>query len=186
MKYRVIKNDEQYFEYANRLEVLVNNGLNSQEAIDEYELLYLLIRTWDDQHRLTPEMDPVEFIKSLMEDHNFKQTDLVEIAGVGKSTISEILNYKKRMSKNVIRNLANHFKIQQEALNKPYRLEGEGLTDEIESKYSPELKTKTDNTVSYDESEELDDIKEYRKANKHKGDTIPFDQAFEKIENSPQ
>ena len=33
-----------------------------------------------------------------MEDHDLKQTDLVECARVGKSTISEILNYKKRMS----------------------------------------------------------------------------------------
>jgi len=75
----------------------------------------------------------------LMEDHGLKQTDLVEIAGVGKSTISEILNYKKKMSKKVIRNLANHFNIQQEALNKPYRLEGEGLTNDYESKFSSKV-----------------------------------------------
>ena len=154
MKYKVIKSDEQYFEYTKRLEELVSNGLGSQEDIDEYELLYLLIRAWDDQHRLAPEMDPVEFIKSLMEEHGLKQTDLIEIAGVGKSTISEILNYKKRMSKNVIRNLANHFKIQQEALNKPYRLEGEGLTNDYESTFSPKVEAKVGNTVSYDESVE--------------------------------
>lgn len=130
LKYKVIKSDEQYFGYAKRLEELVSNGLVSQEAIDEYELLYLLIRTWDDEHRLAPEMDPVELIKSLMEDHNLSQNDLAEIAGVGKSYISEILNYKKRMSKKVIRNISKHFKIQQEALNKHYRLEGEGLFEE--------------------------------------------------------
>lgn len=33
------------------------------------------------------------------------------------------------------------------------------------------------------DSEELDDIKEYRKAKKHKSEPIPFDQAFEEIEN---
>lgn len=60
-----------------------------------------------------------------MDDQGLNQSDLAEISGVGKSYISEILNYKKRMSKKVIRNLANHFKIRQEALNKPYRLEGE-------------------------------------------------------------
>jgi HTH-type transcriptional regulator / antitoxin HigA len=142
MKYKVIKNDEQYFEYTDRLEVLVEKGLDNQEAIDEYELLYLLIRTWDDEHRLAPEMDPVELIKSLMEGHGLKQTDLVDIAGVGKSTISEILNYKKRMSKQVIRNLAGHFKIQQEALNRPYRLDGEGKTSDFENDYSPEMEAK--------------------------------------------
>jgi hypothetical protein len=34
------------------------------------------------------------------------------------------------------------------------------------------------------DSEELEDIKEYRKAKKHKGDTIPFEQAFNEIEDS--
>lgn len=151
LKYTVIKDDEQYYKYCDRLEELVSSGLKSEDAVDEYDLLYLLIKTWDDKHRSIPELDPAQFIKSLMEDHGLKQADLVEIAGVGKSTISEFLNYKKRMSKKVIRNLANHFKIQQEALNKPYRLEGEGLTNDFESKFSPKIEAKVGNTVSYDE-----------------------------------
>ncbi len=32
------------------------------------------------------------------------------------------------------------------------------------------------------DSEELDDIKEYRKARTHKGNPIPFEQAFREIE----
>lgn len=125
LTYTVIKNKEQYYEYCEILEELVF-GDEVEEREDEIELLTLLIRNWDDDHRLAKEMDPVELIKSLKQDHELSQNDLAEIAGIGKSYISEILNYKKRMSKNVIRNLANHFKIQQEALNKNYRLEGEG------------------------------------------------------------
>ena len=34
------------------------------------------------------------------------------------------------------------------------------------------------------DSEELEDIKEYRKAKRHKGDPIPFEQAFSEIEGS--
>jgi HTH-type transcriptional regulator/antitoxin HigA len=132
LSYKVIKSDKQYFEYAKRLEELVINGLDTQEDIDEYELLYLLIRTWDDEHRFAPEMDPVQLIKSIMDEHGITQNDLAQIANVGKSYISEIMNYKKRMSKKVIRNIANHFKIQQEALNKHYRLEGEGKLEEME------------------------------------------------------
>lgn len=131
LKYTVIKDDNQYYEYCDRLEELVSSGLESEDAVDEYELLYLLIRTWDDKYRLAPKLDPVEFIKSLMEDHKLSQNDLARIAEVGKSYISEILNYKKRMSKDVIRKLADHFKIQQEALNKHYRLEGEGKIEEM-------------------------------------------------------
>jgi hypothetical protein len=34
------------------------------------------------------------------------------------------------------------------------------------------------------DSEELDEIKEYRKAKAHKGNVIPFDQAFREIEEA--
>ena len=34
------------------------------------------------------------------------------------------------------------------------------------------------------DSEELEDIKEYRKAKAHKGDAIPFEQAFKEIEDA--
>lgn len=34
------------------------------------------------------------------------------------------------------------------------------------------------------DSEELDEIKEYRKAKAHKGNAIPFDQAFREIEEA--
>ena len=34
------------------------------------------------------------------------------------------------------------------------------------------------------DSEELDEIKEYRKARAHKGNTIPFEQAFREIEEA--
>jgi HTH-type transcriptional regulator/antitoxin HigA len=127
LTYTVIKSDEQYDEYCAILEDLVSSGLDSQEAKDEYELLQLLISDWDDKHGNTAELNPVELIKSLKYDHGLNQTELAEIAGVGKSYISEILNYKKRMSKKVIRNIANYFKIQQSALNKLYQLEGEKI-----------------------------------------------------------
>ncbi len=34
------------------------------------------------------------------------------------------------------------------------------------------------------DSEELDEIREYRKAKAHKGDPIPFEEAFREIEES--
>ena len=34
------------------------------------------------------------------------------------------------------------------------------------------------------DSEELDEIREYRKAQAHKGDAIPFEQAFKEIEDA--
>ena len=124
LPYTVIKSEEQYYKYCEILEELVF-GDESGEREDEIELLTLLINTWDEQHRPASKPDPVELIRSLMKEHKLKQDELAQIAGVGKSYISEILNYKKRMSKKVIRNIADHFSIRQSALNKEYRLADE-------------------------------------------------------------
>lgn len=89
-----------------------------------------------------------------MDEHSLNQTELAEIAGVGKSYISEILNYKKRMSKKVIQNIATHFKIQQSALNKSYRLEGERVNDsKNESNRSRVFDISTGNRLSYEDQE---------------------------------
>jgi hypothetical protein len=57
------------------------------------------------------------------------------------------------------------------------------VTDKKGRKIAVQLSIKTYEKLLAD-SEELEDIKEYRKAKKHKGDTIPFEQAFNEIEDS--
>jgi HTH-type transcriptional regulator/antitoxin HigA len=42
--------------------------------------------------------------------------------GVSKGYVSEILHYKKGLSKDVIRKLAERFKVTQEAFNREYKL----------------------------------------------------------------
>jgi HTH-type transcriptional regulator/antitoxin HigA len=129
LKYTVVKSDSQYYKYCDILDELVQSGLNSSDAINEYELLYLLISDWDNKHSLGPDLDPVELIKALMEEHNLNQTKLADIADIGKSYMSQILHYKKRMSKKVIRNIANYFKINQENLNRPYSLDERAIAN---------------------------------------------------------
>ena len=150
LKYTVIKTEKQYYEYCNLLEE-IDFSDEADEREEEVELLTLLIKTWDDEHRLAPYADPVELIKSLKEDHSLSQNDLAEIAGVGKSYISEILNYKKRMSKEVIRKLTSHFKIRQEALNREYRLEGEGRFEVDSPLTSKVFDIKTGQEIDYTE-----------------------------------
>ncbi len=57
-----------------------------------------------------------------MAEHKLKPKDLAQILGTGKSLVSEILNYKKGLSKEIIRKLAAYFKLNQEAFNKAYKL----------------------------------------------------------------
>lgn len=121
LKYRLIKSADQYWEYCNTLETLLSNSENP-EIEDEIELLTFLIEKWDSEHSTLTEADPVELLKYLMTEHKLKARDLAELLGVGKSTISEILHYRKGFSKEIIRKLAERFKVRQEAFNRPYPL----------------------------------------------------------------
>jgi len=120
LKYKVIKSEIQYKEYCKILDELVNNG--DIFATDEIELLTILIEKWDDEHNTFLELDPIELLHSLMEEHNLKSKDLVKILGVSKGLVSDILNYKKGLSKEIIRRMAQYFNLSQEAFNRPYKL----------------------------------------------------------------
>jgi len=122
MKYKIIKSIEQYNQYCKSLESLLESRTKSKEAKDEIELLTVLIEKWDAEHSTLTEINPVELIHSLMKDHNLHAKDLVEILGVSKGLVSDILNYKKGLSKNIIRILSGYFKVSQEAFNRPYKL----------------------------------------------------------------
>ena len=122
LKYKVISTRTQYNEYCKVLEDLVFSGIKHGETKDEINLLTLLIEKWDADHNSFQEVDPIRLLHSLMKDHQLKPKDLVAILGVSKGYISEILHYKKGLSKEVIRGLAAYFKLTQEAFNRPYPL----------------------------------------------------------------
>lgn len=120
LKYTVIKDPEQYEKYCDILENLVLQ--EEQEVQDEIDLLALLIEKWDNEHNTFDDLDPIELLKRLMEEHNLKAKDLTEILGLSKGTVSKILNYHKGLSKDTIRRLSDYFKLSQEAFNRPYKL----------------------------------------------------------------
>ena len=123
LKYKLIKSEEQYYEYCRILKRLVID--EHEENEDEIEILELLIEKWDQDHNTISRVDPVELLKFLMEDHKLKAKDLAEIIGLSKGTVSKILNYQKGFSKASIRKLSQHFKLYQEAFNRPYPLVGQ-------------------------------------------------------------
>ena len=121
LKYTVIKTKDQYLKYCGQLEDLLH--LPQVERLqDEIDLLTLLIEKYDEAHTVFNESDPITLLRSLMLDHRLKPQHLVELLGVSKGYISDLLNYKKGLSKEVIRKLADHFKVRQEAFNRTYSL----------------------------------------------------------------
>lgn len=122
LKYKVITSARQYNSYCAILETLVFSPSKTKELKDEIALLTLLIETWDAQHSALYKMDPVQLLKSLMVDHGYKAKDLAAELGVSPGLVSDILNYKKAFSKEVIRQLSELFKLSQDAFNRQYEL----------------------------------------------------------------
>jgi len=122
LKYTIIKNKKQYNQYCAVLEDLVTCSKKGKAAQDEIDLLTLLIEKWDEEHNSFHETDPIRLLQSLMAEHHLKPKDLVNILDLSKGYVSEILNYKKGLSKDVIRKLAAYFAVSQEGFNREYKL----------------------------------------------------------------
>ena len=75
------------------------------------------------EHHPPYEIHPVELLKQLMEMHDLNASELCRNTGLDKTVLSKILNNKKGFSKDVIRALANYFKVNQEAFNRLYSLD---------------------------------------------------------------
>ena len=99
------------------------SGMNREMTPEEeIALLTLLIEKWDEEHNIFNDLDPIEILKSLMKDHKMKSYQLAQLLNVSEGLISDMLNYKKGLSKETIRILSTHFKLSQEAFNKAYKL----------------------------------------------------------------
>jgi len=122
LHYKVIKSQKQYKEYCNILEGMVMTKKKTQSLQDEIDLLTLLIEKWDEKHNAFSEADPVELLIYLMKVNKLKAVNLSQELEISKSLLSDILHYRRGLSREVIRKLASRFRVSQEAFNKPYKL----------------------------------------------------------------
>lgn len=122
LKYKVITSNKQYDNYCKSLEELVFSTPKTKAINEEISLLTLLIEKYDADHNSFVDADPIELLKSLMKDHTMKAVDLANLLDVSEGLVSDILNYKKGLSKETIRILSEKFKLRQEAFNRPYEL----------------------------------------------------------------
>lgn len=120
MKIAPIKTENDYEKALERLEVIFDADANSIEG-DEAEILSMLIDNYENQYFTIDIPDPIEAIKIRMEEMNIKQKDLVGIIG-GKSSVSEILNKKKRLTVDMISELEKVLNISASVLVKKYQL----------------------------------------------------------------
>ena len=122
LKYTIIKSKLQYNEYCKILEDFVFRNSKSARVQDEIELLTFLIEKWDQEHGQFMDLDPVSLLKSFMDAHHIKAIELSGILGISRGHMSDILHYKKGLSKEVVRKLSSYFKVRQDAFNRAYDL----------------------------------------------------------------
>ena len=122
MRLKPIKSEKDYREGLERLEVIFDAPIDTKEG-DEAEILSLLIENYENEHYPIEAPDPIEAIKIRMEELNMRQKDLVGIIG-GKSRVSEILNRKKRLTVDMIRELERILQISASVLVNNYQLAG--------------------------------------------------------------
>ena len=120
MKLKPIKSEQDYRNALSRLEIIFDAPMNTTKG-DEAEILSLLIENFENEHYPIEAPDPIEAIKIRMEEMNIKQKDLVGIIG-GKSRVSEILNRKKRLTVEMIRELEKKLHISASVLVNNYQL----------------------------------------------------------------
>ena len=117
---RPIRTQKDYELALSRVESLMDAKPNSDE-FDELEVLATLVDNYEAKHYAINTPDPIEAIKFRMEQEGLIQNDLVALFG-NKSRVSEILNRKRKLTLEMIRNLNTHLNIPFENLLGEYRL----------------------------------------------------------------
>ena len=120
MKIKLIKTDAEYEQALKRLEKIFDAKQGTPES-DEADILGMLIDEYEKKHYPIEAPDPIEAIKIRMEEMQLKQADMVEIIGE-KSRVSEVLNRKRRLTVNMIRNITKRLNISPNVLINDYKL----------------------------------------------------------------
>jgi HTH-type transcriptional regulator/antitoxin HigA len=118
MKLKPIKTKKDYQVALERLETIFDARRGTAEG-DELEVLGILIEQYENEHFPIDLPDPIEAIKFRMEQLGYTQSDLARVVGL-KSRASEILNKKRKLSLEMIRQLHEKLKIPTDVLIQAY------------------------------------------------------------------
>lgn len=120
MEIKLIKTEQEYKEALKRLELIFDAKIGTPES-DEADVLGLLIDEYEKKHYPIEAPDPIEAIKIRMEEMQLKQIDLANDLG-GRNRVSEILNRKRKLTVEMIRNLTTRLNLSAGILINDYQL----------------------------------------------------------------
>jgi len=120
MSIKPIKTEDDYRTALKRMELFFDAPGNTSES-DEADILALLIDEYEKKQYPIEAPDPIEAIKIRMEEMHLKQKDLVPVIG-SNSRVSDVLNRKRKLTVEMIRNLNHQLNISPKILINDYEL----------------------------------------------------------------
>ena len=114
MEIRPVKNLKDYNKALKEIDKLWNAKPNTPEG-DMLEVLITLVEAYEGKKYKIEPPDPIEAIKFRMEQLGLRQSDLADVLG-GRNRVSEILNRKRNLTANMMRQLHKKFNVPAESL----------------------------------------------------------------------
>ena len=121
MDIKPIKTENDYEAALAEIEQLMEAEPNTPEG-DKLDVLTTLVETYEEKHYPIDPPDPIEAIIHEMESQGLTRKDLERYLG-NRARVSEILNRKRSLSLQMIRNLQEGLGISAEILINPYPLQ---------------------------------------------------------------
>lgn len=120
MNIRPIKCEADYNTALAQVDDLMDASLDTA-AGDKLDILVTLIEKYEAQHYPIDAPNPVEAIRFRMEQYDLKNKDLIPYIGQS-GRVSEVLNFKRKLTLSMIRKLHAGLKIPTESLIQDYEL----------------------------------------------------------------
>ena len=126
LKYTIVKDRRQYDLYCDKLESLTES--HEPRLDDEIELLSLLVQKYNDEQaeRYQINFNPVELLIDLLNENNLTQIELAKRIESSPQLISDIVKYRREITKKTALKLSAEFNIEYYAFLKPYKLKKAG------------------------------------------------------------
>lgn len=118
MNIKPVKTKKDYQNALLRLEAIFDAKPGTSEG-DELEVLSILVEKYENEHFPIDLPDPIEAIKFRMEQIGYNQNDLAKLIGL-KSRASEILNKRRKLTLEMVRQLHLGLNIPTEVLIQNY------------------------------------------------------------------
>ncbi|UCS94903.1 transcriptional regulator [Echinicola marina] len=120
---KVITSEMEYQNALKRLSEIFDAVPDTPEGM-EAELLVTLIEKYEKEHFPVSMPEPIAAIREVMERKGIKDKDLIPVMG-SKSAVSLVLNRKRPLTIDMIRNLSDFLGLPVEVLIQPYEINGD-------------------------------------------------------------